>query len=246
VKRLSLLAAILSGFLANAASAGNFTVGVEGQDYLPIASGVGGDYKGYSRELLDAFAAKAGHKFTYQPMPVARLWDEYLKQKSVDLKYPDNAYWNADNKKGLNITYSSGLINVVEGLMVPPANKGKGASSVTKIVTLRGFTPFPYLDMIAAKKVAVTEVNEAGQALDMAAAGRVDGVYMGKIAATYLLNDVMKKPGSLVFDDSLPNSKNDFSMSSMKHPDVIKQLNDFLASEKDLVAKLKAKYKIVE
>ena len=35
-------------------------------------------------------------------------------------------------------------------------------------------------------------------------------------------------------------------MSTIAHPDVIKQLDEFLVKDKDLVAQLKAKYKIVE
>lgn len=246
MKYLSFFAVVLTGAMATSAGAGDFTVGVEGHNYMPISNGEGGDYKGYSRELLDAFAAKAGHKFTYKTLPVARLWDEYLVQKSVDLKYPDNGYWNGDKKKGMTIAYSSGLVNVVEGLMVLPANKGKPIASVSKIAQLRGFTPFPYLDLITSKKITVSEVNEATQALNLAEAGRVDGAYMGKIAANYIVTEVLKKPGMVVFDDSLPNSKSDFSLSSITHPEVVKQMSDFLASEKELVAKLKAKYKIVE
>jgi polar amino acid transport system substrate-binding protein len=53
--------------------------------------GIGGNYAGYARDVLDTFAAQYGHTFSYKPMPVARLWDEYLVQKSVDIKFPDNA-----------------------------------------------------------------------------------------------------------------------------------------------------------
>ena len=117
---------------------------------------------------------------------------------------------------------------------------------MTNIATLRGFTPFPYLDQIKSKKITVTEVNAADAAINMGEASRVDGVYLGVIAANYLLNDVLKKAGALVYDASLPNSTNDFSMSTLAHADVIRQLDEFMAKEKDTVAKIKAKYKIVE
>lgn len=237
---------LVGALVAPAVMAGNFSVGVEGTDYMPISKGDAGAYSGYARELLDAFAAKAGHTFVYKPMPVARLMDEFTAQKTLDFKFPDNAYWASDAKKGLNVVYSKGLVSVTEGLMVLPANKGKGAGSVTKIATLRGFTPFPYLDQIKSKKITVTEVNAADAAINMGEASRVDGVYLGVIAANYLLNDVLKKAGALVYDASLPNSTNDFSMSTLAHADVIRQLDEFMAKEKDTVAKIKAKYKIVE
>ncbi len=245
LKRRILTAGILAALTWPAAWAGNFSIGVEVTEYLPISRGDGGNYTGYARELLDAFAAKYGHTFTYKPWPVSRLFDEFTVQKSIDFKFPDNAFWAADAKKGITIAYSKGIVSVTEGLMVLPANKGK-VTTVTKIATLRGFTPFPYLDQIKAKKITVTEVNTTDAALSMGEAGRVDGVYLGVLAANYTLAEVMKKPGALVFDDKLPNSSNDFSLSSISHPEVIKQMDEFLVKEKDTVLKLKAKYKIVE
>lgn len=238
---LSLLAALAS----STALAGNFSVGVESNDYLPISKGEGNNYSGYARDFLDAFAAKYGHSFTYKPMPVSRLFDEFAVQKSLDFKFPDNPYWAADAKKGLTVTYSKGVVAVTEGLMVLPANKGK-VTSVTKIATLRGFTPFPYLDQIKSKKISVTEVNTADIAIKLGEAGRVDGVYLGTLAANYIMAETLKQPGVLVFDGGLPNSTNDFSLSTLSHPEVIKQLDEFIVKEKDLVAKLKAKHKIVE
>ena len=71
---------------------GNFSVGVEAQDYLPISEGEGGVHSGYAKDLLDAFAAKYGHSFTYKPLPVYRLLDEFAIKKSVDFKLPGNTY----------------------------------------------------------------------------------------------------------------------------------------------------------
>jgi hypothetical protein len=245
VKRRLLLVSMITALVSTSAWSGSFSVGVEGHDYLPISKGEGGVYSGYARELLDAFAAKYGHTFTYKPLPVSRLFDEFAIQKSVDFKFPDNAYWAADAKKGISIAYSKGLVSVTEGLLVLPAKKGK-IGTVSKMATLRGFTPFPYLDQINAKKIAVTEVNAADAAISMAEAGRVDGVYLGVLAANHIMSEGMKKPGILVLDDSLPKSVNDFSLSSIKHPDVVKQMDEFLVKEKDTVSKLKAKHKIVE
>jgi ABC-type amino acid transport substrate-binding protein len=245
MKRQTLVAALLATLASASVWSGNFTVGVEATEYLPISKGDGGSYSGYARDLLDAFAAKSGHTFTYKPLPVVRLFDEFVVQKSVDLKFPDNPYWAADAKKGVNIAYSKGLIAVTEGLMVLPANKGKLAN-VSKMATLRGFTPFPYLDQIKSKKIALTEVSTADAAISMGEAGRVEGVYLGVLAANYTMAEVMKKPGILVFDDKLPNSTNEFSLSSIGHPELIKQMDDFLVKEKDAVSKLKAKHKIPE
>ena len=248
IKYFTLSAAtFISMTAATTTFAGNYVVGVESTEYLPISHVQGGNYSGYARDLLDAFAAKYGHTFTYKALPVPRLWDEFLTAKSLDLKFPDNSYWNADAKKGITVTYSKGLVSVTEGLLVLPANKGKLAgASLSKLSTLRGFTPYPYLDSIKSSKVKVSEVNSTDAAISMAAEGHVDGAYLGVMAANYVMTEQMKKPGELVFDEKLPNSTNDFALSSISHPEIVKQMDEFLVKEKDLVAKIKAKNKILE
>ena len=64
MKRWTLLSTLIAGLLSTSVWAGNFTVGVEGTDYMPISKGDGASYSGYAKDLLDAFAAKYGHTFT--------------------------------------------------------------------------------------------------------------------------------------------------------------------------------------
>lgn len=241
--RFKVILATITMVLSTSVFAGNFTVGVESQDYSPIFKVEGANYIGYARDLMDAFGEKYGHTFTYKPLPVARLLDEFLNTKSIDFKFPDNAYWGTDIKKSTSIAYSKGLISVTEGAMVLPMNKGK---LITKIATVRGFTPFPYLEDIKAKKITVTEVASAEAVLKMVEASRVDAGYLGVLAAEYTLREILKKPGLTVYDDAAPHSTNDFSLSSISKPEVINQMTEFLAKEKDTVSKLKSKYRITE
>lgn len=243
MKHLKYIALALLAAVSITAQAGSYTVGVEGHNYLPISSADGGNYKGYARDLLDAFAEKYGHTFTYKPMPVNRLLDEFIGAKSVDFKFPDNAYWAADAKKGVTITYSKGVVAVTEGAMVLPASKGK---PVTSLATMRGFTPFPFLDAIKSKKVTVSEANTTDAVISMVEAGRASAGYLGVLSAVYTMEEVLKKPGMLEYDSSAPHSVSDFSLATLKHIDVIKQMDEFLVKEKDTVARLKAKYKIKE
>lgn len=234
---------VLATLLPTVTFAGTFTVGVETHDYLPIYKAEGGNYTGYAREVLDAFGAKYGHSFTYKPLPINRLVDEFVNVKSIDFKFPDNASWGVDVKKGATIVYSKSLIKVTEGAMVVSSNKGK---PITKIATLRGFTPFPYLDGIKAKKITVSEANSTESVISMVEAGRVDSGYLGVLAAEYTMRESMKKPNILIYDESSPHSTSDFSLATISKPEVIKQMDEFLTKEKDTVSKLKAKYKITE
>ena len=244
MKKLTIVAILTTGLFSPAAWSGNFTVGVEANDYLPIFNGQDSEYSGYARDLLDSFASKYGHRFTYSPLPVARLFNEFAVKKSLDLKFPDTPYWANDVKKNVKVVYSKSAVLVTDGLLVLPQNKGKG--SVTSIVTIRGFTPYPYLEQINIKQISLREENTPTAAINVAAAGRADGVYLGMVVANHLMIDVIKKPGILVFDDKLPNMKSEYSLSSINHPELIKQFDEYLVKEKDTVAKLKAKYQIVE
>ena len=246
MKKSTILAMLTACLLSSPAFSGNYKIGVENTDYLPVSRGDTATYSGYAREFLDAFGKKYGHTFSYYPYPMVTLFDEFAIKKSLDFKFPDNPYWVADAKKGIKIVYSKSVVSVTEGLMVLPSEKGKGLANITKIATLRGFTPWPYMDQITSKKIEVVEVNYSGAAVNIATAGRVDGVYMGRMSGTYVIDEVLRRPGVLVFDDSLPTSKSDFSVSTIAHPDVIKQLDEFLVKDKDFVAQLKAKHKIVE
>ena len=51
-KRPFLFVAVVAAFASSPAWSGNFTVGVEGHDYLPISKGEGGAYSGYARDLF--------------------------------------------------------------------------------------------------------------------------------------------------------------------------------------------------
>jgi len=229
--------------LGATALAGDFKIGVEATDYLPISKGDAGEYSGYARDMLDAFGEKYGHKFSYVAVPVARLYDEFLVKKSVDFKFPDNGFWAGDAKKGLSVSYSKGLVSVIDGAMVLSANKGK-KTAVASMVTVRGFTPYPYLDAIKSGKTKVSEVTSPEQAIKMVQSGQTEAAYLGVMAAEHIMEGKLKSPGALVYDDKLPSSSNDFVLSSLTHPEVLRQLDEFLSKEKATVEKIKAKYKI--
>lgn len=131
MKRLTLAAVILAGVCATPAWPAAFNVGVETTDYMPVYRIENSNYTGFARELLDVFAAKYGHQFTYVPYPIARLFDEFAVQKTLDFKFPDNPLWQTTIKKNVSVTYSNGILSVEEGLLVLPANKGRPLASIS-------------------------------------------------------------------------------------------------------------------
>lgn len=220
----------------------HFVVGVETIDYYPIYAGEAGEYRGYARELLDAFASKKGYVFTYEPLPVKRLFQAFLTEQVLDFKFPDNAHWSAEMRQGVQVTYSEPAVEYIDGVMVSPARKGMPVESMQLLGIIAGFTPFEYLDRIKAGSVTLDESTEYAALLQKAIMGRVDGAYSSVAVANYQLRDVLKQPQALEFDAGLPHTRSGYRLSTIKHPAIISEFNAFLAEEAALVQQLKDKY----
>lgn len=243
--RRILLFCFTSFFWVTNALAERYVVGVEDIDYLPMYSSEGGEYKGYGRELLDAFAEASGHTFEYQPLPIVRLTKAFLDGE-VDFKFPDNPYWAQDAKKGHKMVYSEPTVAYTDGVLVLPKNKGKGLESLSKLTIVRGFTPWEYQDLIKEGKVSVGEVSSLDAMVKMVQSERTDGAYFNVTVAKYFLEQKLGQPDTLVFDSSLPHTQSNYFLSATKHPEVIEQFNDFLKNNAGLVNELKKKFSIAE
>lgn len=224
------------------ALAGAYVVGVEAINYYPLYAGVDGDYKGAAREILDAFAADAGHTFTYEPLPVARLFETYLTTDELDMKFPDNPYWSGDAKKGKNVVYSEPVVDYIDGVMVLPANKGKGAEALKTLGIIRGFTAWDYLDKIKAGQISLDESNDYEAMLKKAVKGRTDGAYSSVAVANYHVENTLGQKGALVFDEGLPHTRGSYFLSSIKHPELVEAFSAWMAKNAAKVQEIKNKY----
>jgi ABC-type amino acid transport substrate-binding protein len=221
-----------------------YKIAVYDYDYYPHHAIINGEYAGFARELLDAFAKSKGYKFEYKPFPVIRLMNEYLTVKSVDLVYPDNAYWDTEIKKGKAVIYSDGVEDYIDGLMVKPELAGKGMANIKNIGTILGFTVWDYKDLIDSGKIKLHENSQLQGLLKMGLTGRIEGVYTNIAVGNYYLNDVLKEKGKLVYDASLPHTQGKYYLSTISQPALIKELNDYLKKEKVFVETLKKKYNV--
>jgi polar amino acid transport system substrate-binding protein len=227
------------------ACAANLKVGVETTDQYPIYSASSGEYRGFARELLDDFAAKYKHTIQYVPLPIVQLHDALLTHR-IDVKFPDNPKWQPERKKGAKISYSASVITVAEGLSVRPNKLGQAFSDIKKIGAVRGFTPWPYMDAIKAKKIKFQEFNDFNSLLSVGVKGRIDGVYANNVVTNYYLIEILKQPGAMVFDFALPNDRSEFCLASIDHPEIIAQFNEYLIKYKAELSMMKSKYHIAD
>lgn len=222
--------------------AANYTVGVEKLDYYPHYAFSGGEYKGYGREILDAFAKAKGHTFTYKALPVQRLFETFAAG-GVDFKYPDNSYWGGDSKKGKNVVYSEPVTAYTDGVFVKAADAGKGVAALSTMGIIKGFTAWDLLGDIKAGKIKESHSNDFGSMIKKTLAGRTKGAYGNVSVINYHLNK-MGKTGALVFDSKIPHTNSNYHLSTIKHAGVVAEFNTWIKANGALVKSLKAKYSI--
>jgi len=223
-----------------------YIIGVENIKYYPLYNWDGKEWTGYAREVFDRFALKKGYTFKYIALPVARLFNDFVVSQTVDFKFPDNPYWSADLKKDKKVVYSKSVVEYIDGVFVLPERKGKGLDVLKNLGTVMGFTAWDYLDLINSKKVILKESTDFIVLLQQVLNKNIDGAYINIVVAQYHLNEILKRPKDLVFDESLPYTKSSYFFSSIKYPQIIEEFNKFMEEEKDFITKTKQKYKVEE
>lgn len=236
--RLVVGAAALSAALQ--AQACEYAVAVETQSYRPYFSVESGRYEGYARELLDAFAATLGCRFSYRPLPIKRAHGGFLAGQ-LDFRFPDNPTWNAELKQEHSVHYSAPVIDFVDGLLVLPQHVGRGQGAIRELGTLLGFTPASYAAAIATGEITLRQVRSTRSLLQMGLMGRVDAVYLNPVVARLVLAE-MGRPQALHFDPGLPFQSDHYYLSSLRHPQLLQRFNAFLRDSGELQRALRHKY----
>jgi len=229
---------------AEPALAGHFVIGVEDMDYAPIMStGSNGEFRGFARELLDLFASRHGHSFEYRPLPTKRLTAEHMAGR-LDGVFPDNPNWQAETKQGHKLAYSAPMVPFQDVVMVPPAKRDH---PLRELGIVRGFTPKRFLPQIQTGELHVTEAGDPSRLIRMALAGRVDGVHLALPVARYQLRQ-LGQPGGLVTSTVLPPTNYEFHyrLSSIRHPELVDQLDRFLREEESQLVVLQHRHGLDE
>jgi ABC-type amino acid transport substrate-binding protein len=228
----------------SAVAADVFVIGVEETHYLPHYSFEYGEYRGFAREVLDAFFTARGYRPEYRAFPVERLFHS-LVDGQVDFKYPDNELWREDIKLQLPIIYSAPVAVFVDGVCVLPEHKGEDINQLKSLGALRGFSLPPWVYRIADGELEIVANDSFQGMVEQAMIGRVDGIYANVDVVSYLLRHIIKQPGALQFDTTMPYNRGHYRLSTLKHPEVIAEFNQWLAEHTDFMRALKIKYGIL-
>lgn len=218
-----------------------YVVGVEDLDYYPYYTFRDGRLEGYVNDLFSAFANLYGYNFSFRALPVPRLYAE-LFEGAIDFKFPGNSDWNTAAKEWKQVFYSSPVVECIDGVMVLTDRQGEGIEELKLLGIVRGFTPVGFEELIGSGQVALYRNNSFPGLLNQVLQGHVDGAYINPVVAVNQLANVMGKAGELIFDPALPYAKTAYHISSIKHRVIIKQFDEFLSQQFDLVESLKDKY----
>lgn len=223
--------------MASVAVADDFVIGVENISYFPYYTTENSEYGGHARAILDAFAEDSDHTFTYRPLPVSRLMDTFLAG-GVDFKYPDNPNWRADIREGLSFSYSDPVIDFIDGVAAP-----NRIDNLEKLSTVRGFTPWTYMDQVNSGEITLQQQNNVQQLIQFVLAGRAQGAYFNIDVLRYQLGQ-MNQDGALTFQEHLPHDKSFYYLSTLEHHGVIDEFNQWMADNPDRLAQLKAEFSL--
>lgn len=230
----------LPGLAAAQDDGSSLIVGVEELSYLPAyGRDENGEYAGFSRAVLDAFAADYGYELTYRPLPITRLYNGLLSG-SIDFKYPDNPRWAADRKQGWTISYSAPAMTYIDGNLVTEAQGG--SDDVQVVGTVLGFTPWAWLDHLESGSLELTESTDLVPVLRQLFAGRIDAAYANVAVAKHVAAENGLPADQLVFRDDLPYDLGTYHLSTTKHPELIAQFNLWLEDNAERVEAMREDY----
>ncbi len=240
--RLCLLSAIV---LTPGALAQTYVVGVENLPfYAPhYHYDAQGEYRGFAREVLDAFAADSGLTLQYKPLSAVQLLSA-LRSGEIDFKYPDSPHWAQAQKAGMTLHYSQAVVDYVDGVLVAPGRQGRSLDDVRRLSLVQGWTPRGYEQRIDSGQIRLDYSDDLRQMIRQALKQDTDGAYFNVVVATHYLDNIRARPGALVFDPKLPHTRGSFHLSSSRHPQLVARFDRFLGERAAQVAALKDQYRV--
>ena len=240
---LAILATCLSSL--SLAKGRTYTVGVEDyENFLPYSQYKNDVYSGLGKEILDLFAKKKGYVFVYKAYPLKRVDGLFLAGK-LDFRFPDNPYWVADEKKGLDIKYTP-ILKFTDGVLVLPKNKGKGLGTLKRLGMPLGFTPYEYLDLVKEGKVTLYENPGYDGLYQQVLSGKIDGAYANTRVARYYWSKIKGiNEFPVIYDPDLPRTTDFYHISSIKFKNIIEEIEAFMKDDanKAAIEELKRVYK---
>lgn len=221
----------------------HFVVGTEDINFYPHYDFTEADSRGFANDVLQLFAKTHGYQFSYQPLPVKRLYHEL--DNLVDFIYPDNPNWAKFQGSQASRTFSDPLIYNLGTTLVLPVNKDIRLEQFRTLAVIHGFTPTAWLNLRSQHRFKLYEVPNAVSAVNLVLKGELQGADVEYNVAQSILR-IQQQEGALVVAEQLPMTRVSFHLSTIRHPQVLQQFNRFLLSHQAEISALKQKYQLTD
>jgi len=198
-------------------------------------------YTGAARDILDLFSSTLNKKAEYQPMPVPRLFHEFVEGR-VDLKFPDNPLWSASLKSDVKVFYSDPIFNINDTLLVIKQESGEiPAEDIMYVGTILGFSTPGLEKNVANKEFKLVKASKIEQLIHMLASNRVQALFFNERVALSL-SKKMYPLKQLTGHSNYPPFHYAYHLSSIEHPELIQSFNKFLVSHNEQVTEIRNQY----
>lgn len=234
------IASLLSTLLPLTSQAETFIVGAQNIQYYPHYDFSRENDKGLAWAILEAYAEHSGHELVYYDMPIKRLQLE-MRKGNVDFVYPDNPKWYNQIIPASDKFFSLPLTRALGGTIINPEDVGKGIDNIRRLSIPLGFTPVNWQQRVDDKLTRLIPVTDTMSALYLLEKKRVDAANL-EYSVTQYLTMTSPQYGPFTLDPELPHDNVGFMLSTMNHPDIILDINNFIRTNGGLVDSLKQKY----
>ncbi|MCC2618209.1 hypothetical protein LJ739_18275 [Aestuariibacter halophilus] len=240
-----LTAALFVSGVAVANAPRTFVIGAQSIDYYPHYDFAARNDKGFAWTVLEDVAREYNFRFVYLAMPIKRLQRE-LAKGNVDFLYPDNPKWHSGaDQEQVKRHYSAPLFHAMGGTMVLPEFRDKPVSAFRALSVPFGFSPVMWIDNPQFSHVRIVAVTDAWAALDMVARERVSGADIEYHVARHQMRR-KRLTHPLVLDPRLPYDIVGFHMVTLKYPEIIELINQYIEKYPQRMAAFRQRYQLTE
>jgi hypothetical protein len=237
------LALLLVMFFHGPLRADSYVIGIEQIDYYPHYDFSKNQQRGYFFDLIQLFSEKTGHRFKFMPLPVKRLYQS--GNSGIDFIYPDNPLWQQYTEPGIVKSFSAPVVFTLGSTLVKPEQQHISLEQFRSLAVIHGFVPTKWLALKNQYKYRMVDVPDVASALGLVLKGRLDGANIEYNVAQHYLRSIAAQD-QLVIAEQLPFTQLPFLLSTVKHPQLLAQFDQFLLEHARQVAALKRKYQLQE
>ena len=238
---------MLSVCVSDKLHAKEYIIGVEDVSYYPFYdfSAKQSNQKSFSKELLSTFFQQHGYKFKFVPLPVKRF-DKWFAEENIDFKFPDNVRWRSAESRRLNTLYSTPILYLTTGSFVLKKNKHVPEQAIKRLGTLYGFYPTLWVERVRNNSIEIVESKSTFSLVKHLLHGNLDAINIEKNVIDHVLKGMGREKDEIVLNLQAKHERYAFHFSTILHPEILQEFNEFLNTHSKQIAELKRKYGIIE